>query len=110
MAKISPPSAGGGGSVPGRGAKIPDASVRGGKKQNITQKHYCNKLKTLKMVHVKNLKKKNSVAWKSHTGHLTSSCCLLEISLVQHQAFPLVLARGCWPLFHGCSCFTDLIS
>ena len=58
VAKISPPSAGGGGSVPGRGAKIPDASVRRKKKKNITQKHYCNKLKTLKMVHVKNLKKK----------------------------------------------------
>ena len=41
MVKISPPSAGGGGPIPGRGAKIPDAS--GEKKQSFTQKHDCNK-------------------------------------------------------------------
>ena len=39
--RTSPSNAGGAGSVPGRGAKIPHAS--GPKNQNIKQKQYCNK-------------------------------------------------------------------
>ena len=38
-----PASAGGVGSIPGRGAKIPHASQT--KNQNIKQKQYCNKFK-----------------------------------------------------------------
>ena len=49
MAKTSPSSAGGVGSVPGRGDKIPHASQP--KNQNIKQKQYCNKFN-------KDLKKK----------------------------------------------------
>ena len=41
MVKTSPSNAGGLGSVPGQGAKIPHAS--GSKNQNIKQKQYCNK-------------------------------------------------------------------
>ena len=41
MVKTSPSNAGGMGSIPGRGAKIPHAL--GPKKQNIKQKQYCNK-------------------------------------------------------------------
>ena len=53
-----PSNAGGAGSIPGRGAKVPHASQP--KNQNIKQKQYCNKFhKDLKMVHIKkNLKKK----------------------------------------------------
>ena len=39
--KISPSSAGGAGSIPGFGAKIPHASQT--RNQNIKQKQYCNK-------------------------------------------------------------------
>ena len=60
VVKTSPPNAGVWGSVPDRGAKIPDALWP--KIQNIKQKEYCKKFtKTLKRVHVKkkkNLKKK----------------------------------------------------
>ena len=42
MVKILPSNAGGGCSIPGRGAKIPHAS--GPKNQNIKQEQYCNKL------------------------------------------------------------------
>ena len=42
VVKISPSSAGGVGSIPGQGARIPHASVP--KKQNKKQKKYCNKL------------------------------------------------------------------
>ena len=59
--KNSPPSAGGEGSIPGRGAKIPYASRP--KNQHIKQKQYCNKFNKdfKKMVHIKkkNLKKKS---------------------------------------------------
>ena len=41
MVKTSPSNAGGAGSIPGRGAKIPHAL--GPKNQNMKQKHYCNK-------------------------------------------------------------------
>ena len=41
MVKTSLPNAGGAGSVPGQGAKIPHASQP--KDQNIKQKQYCNK-------------------------------------------------------------------
>ena len=41
MVKTSPSSAGGAGSIPGRGAKIPHASQP--KNQNIKQKHHCKK-------------------------------------------------------------------
>ena len=41
MVETSPSNAGGVGSIPGRGTKIPHAS--GPKKQNMKQKQYCNK-------------------------------------------------------------------
>ena len=41
VVKISPSNAGGVGSIPGWGAKIPHASWP--KNQNIKQKQYCNK-------------------------------------------------------------------
>ena len=44
-------SAGGGVSIPGWGAKRSHMS-HGQKHQNIKQKQYYNKLKTLKMVHI----------------------------------------------------------
>ena len=40
--KTSPSNAGGVGSIPGQGAKIPHAL--GPKNQNIKQKQYCNKI------------------------------------------------------------------
>ena len=47
VVKTSPSSAGGAGSIPGRGAEIPHAWRP--KNQNIKQEQYCNKLnKTLK--------------------------------------------------------------
>ena len=53
------PNAGGAGSITGWGAKISHASCP--KYQNIKQKQYCNKLKTLNMVHIKKKKKKQSL-------------------------------------------------
>ena len=41
VVKTSPSNAGGAGSIPGRGAKIPHALQP--RKQNIKQKQYCNK-------------------------------------------------------------------
>ena len=41
VVKTSPSNAGGAGSIPGQGAKIPHASRP--KNQNIKQKQYCNK-------------------------------------------------------------------
>ena len=41
MVKILPSNAGGAGSIPGQGAKIPHATWP--KHQNIKQKQYCNK-------------------------------------------------------------------
>ena len=41
VVKTSPSNAGGAGSIPGRGAKVPPASRP--KNQNIKQKQYCNK-------------------------------------------------------------------
>ena len=41
VVKTSPSNAGGAGSIPGRGAKIPHASWP--KNQNMKQKRYCNK-------------------------------------------------------------------
>ena len=41
VVKMSPSNAGGAGSIPGWGARIPHAL--GPKNQNIKQKHYCNK-------------------------------------------------------------------
>ena len=60
VAKILPSNAGGTGSIPGRGAKIPYTSWP--KNQNIKQKQYCNKFnKDFKNgPHQKNLKKKYS--------------------------------------------------
>ena len=50
--KISPPNAGGSGSIPGQGAKIPHASWP--KSQNLKQKQYYNKYhKHLKIVRIK---------------------------------------------------------
>ena len=42
-------------SIPGQAAKTPQASQP---KNQSKQKQYCNKFKTLKMVHMKNLRKK----------------------------------------------------
>ena len=58
MAKTLPSNAEGVGLIPGRRAKIPHALQP--KNQNIKQKQYCYKfIKTLKMVHIKIILKKN---------------------------------------------------
>ena len=68
MVKTSPSSAGGAGSIPGRGAKIPHASQP--KNQNIKQKQYCNKFnkdfKNGPHQKKKNLKKEKNVlcSWR----------------------------------------------
>ena len=58
VVKILPSNAGGTGSIPGWGSKIPHAWQP--KRQNIKQKQYCkkkkNSIKTLKMVHIKKKK------------------------------------------------------
>ena len=52
VVKTLPSNAGGAGSNPHQGTKIPHALWT--KKQNIKQKQYCNKFnKDLKMVHIK---------------------------------------------------------
>ena len=59
MVKTSPSSAGGEGSIPGQGAKIPHAS----RPKNVKQKQYCNKFnKAFKNGphQKKNLKKKEN--------------------------------------------------
>ena len=65
MVKTSLSSAGGVGSIPGGGAKIPQASWP--KNQNIKQKQYYNKfnkdLKKRKKVHIKKVFKKKSGGW-----------------------------------------------
>ena len=63
MVKTSPSNAGGAGSIPGWGAKIPHASWP--KNQNIKQKPYCNKFnKDFKNgPHQKKLLKKMMVEW-----------------------------------------------
>ena len=57
MVKTSPSNAGGAGSIPGRGAKIPHASWP--RNQNIKQKQHCNKFNKdfNNDPHQKNLKK-----------------------------------------------------
>ena len=58
VVRTSPSNAGGAGSIPGQGAKVPHASQP--KNQNTKQKQYCNKFsKDFKNVHIKkkNLKK-----------------------------------------------------
>ena len=64
VVKTLPSNAGGAGSIPGRGTKIPHASQP--KNQSIKQKQYCNKFnKDFKkiMVHIKKkiLKKKKRI-------------------------------------------------
>ena len=70
VVKTLPSDAGGAGSIPGRGAKIPHASRPEKTKQNIKQKQYCNKInKDFKNgPHQKNLKKKKKKdpSWKSN--------------------------------------------
>ena len=57
VVKTSSSNAGGAGSIPGQGAKIPHAS--GPKNQNIKQKQYCNKFsKDFENVHIKKIFKK----------------------------------------------------
>ena len=52
MVEISPSNAGGVGSIPGQGARIPHASWP--KNEGIKQKQYItNSIKTLKMPHIK---------------------------------------------------------
>lgn len=55
---VAPSEAEGEDSIPGQAAKTPQASRP---KNQSKQKHYCNKFKTLKMVHIKNLRKKKKV-------------------------------------------------
>ena len=43
MVKTSPSNAGGAGSIPGRGARVPHASGPGN--QNIKLRQFCNKLR-----------------------------------------------------------------
>ena len=64
MVKTLPSNAGGAGSIPGRGAKIPHASQP--RNQNIKQKQYCNKFnKDFKNgPHQKNLKKNQNLKEK----------------------------------------------
>ena len=74
MVKTSPCNAGGVGSIPGRGAKIPHASLTKKKKknQNINNRNntVTNSVETLKMTHIqKSLKNKNqSTYFKQHLG------------------------------------------
>ena len=64
MVKTSPSNAEGVGSIPGRGAKIPHASWP--KNQNIKRKQFVtNSIKTLKIVHIKKILKKNKIKWAS---------------------------------------------
>ena len=66
MVKTLPSSAGGAGSIPGRGAKIPHGSRPNN--QNIKQKQYCNKFnKDLKkkMVHIKKKEKEKRLSVQS---------------------------------------------
>ena len=63
VVKTSPSSVGGVGSIPGQGAKILYASWP--KNQNIKQKQYCNKFKTLKRWFT--LKKKKRLNLESQT-------------------------------------------
>ena len=55
VVKTSPSNAGGVGSIPGQGAKIPHALWP--KNQNIKQKQYCDKFNKdfKKMVHIKKI-------------------------------------------------------
>ena len=66
MVKTSPSNAGGMGSTPGWGARIPHAL--GSKFQNIRQNQYCNKLKTFKNVPCQSILKiiKNSNIYKKN--------------------------------------------
>ena len=69
VVKTLPSNAGGVGSIPVRGAKIPQAS--GPKNQNMKQKQYCNKFNKdfKKMVHIKkNFLKKYQLALNKCMG------------------------------------------
>ena len=83
MVKMLPSNAGGTGSIPGWGSKIPHAWWP--KRQNIKQKQYCKKqentIKTLKMVHIKkkNLKKINK-SLKCILPHAGSCDCFEFVS------------------------------
>ena len=72
--KTSPSIAGGVGSIPGRGAKIPHASWP--KNQNVKQKQYCNKFnKDFKSGAIKkkeNLKKKKDHSLRHQCGFMFS--------------------------------------
>ena len=62
MVKTLPSNAGGEGSTPGPGAKIPHASGPKNKKQTNKKTRsniVTNSIKTLKMVYIKKLKKKS---------------------------------------------------
>ena len=72
MVKTSPCKAGGAGSIPSQEAKI--SHILGPKTQNLKQKQYCNKLKTLKMVHIK---KKKTLGKKRKTVNLLKEESLL---------------------------------
>ena len=56
VVKISPSNAGGVGSIPGWGAKIPHASgLKKKKKKKNTSNIVTNSIKTLKIIHISNL-------------------------------------------------------
>ena len=72
MVKTLPFSVGGVGSIPGLGTKIPHASQP--KKQNITQKQYCNKFnKDFKMIHIKKNLKNLYKSTKGCSGRMSSA-------------------------------------
>ena len=66
VVKTSPSSAGGVGSVPGQGAKIPHASEP--KNQNIKQQQYCNKFNKDFKTKMKNIKKEKGKEGKGRKG------------------------------------------
>ena len=60
MVKTSPSNARGVGSIPGQAAKIPHAPRLRNQKHKIRSNIVTNSIKTLKMVRIRNLKKKKS--------------------------------------------------
>ena len=71
VVKTSPSNAGGAGSIPGQGVKIPHASWPKDKEKNIKQKQYCNKFNkdSKNGPHQKKIFKKTTVVVvSSHTS------------------------------------------
>ena len=81
MVKTLPSNAGGAGSIPGQGAKIPHASGPKKKPKNIKQKQYCNKFN--EDFKIGPHQKKNLVyifrfMWERAYKHIL---CMLEMAL-----------------------------